>query len=86
VSTATRGRALEHKIRTDMRNAGWDVIRGASSKGEFSGMKTDLVATIKTATLNRKAGIKTGWYFQVNADGDLEVYDVAAVQAKLEKV
>jgi Holliday junction resolvase len=85
VSTATRGRALEHKIRTDMRDKGWDVIRGASSKGEFSGMKTDLVATIKTATLLRRAGIKTGWYMHIDADGNLEVFDVASVQAKLEK-
>jgi hypothetical protein len=45
MSTATKGRRLEHEVRKLFQDAGWDVIRGAASKGEFCGFKADLVAT-----------------------------------------
>lgn len=45
VSTASKGRAFEHQIRELFRSAGFDVIRGAGSKGEFCGEKIDLVAS-----------------------------------------
>jgi hypothetical protein len=85
MSTATRGRAVEHEIRKAFVAQGWDSIRGAGSKGEFAEMKPDLVFTRKTHTQLRRAGVKVGVYLQLNEDGSWEVFDVAAVQAKLEK-
>jgi hypothetical protein len=87
MSTATRGRAVEHAIRKLFREADppWEAIRGAGSKGEFAEMKPDLVFTRKTHTQLRRAGVKVGVYLQLNDDGSWEVFDVAAVQAKLEK-
>ena len=54
MSTATKGRALEHYVRTLLRNDGWDVIRGAGSKGEVAGFKADLVATKWTDQTKRE--------------------------------
>lgn len=48
MSTATKGRAFEHEIRHLLEAAGFSVIRGAGSKGEFLGEKVDLVATKQT--------------------------------------
>lgn len=84
MSTATRGRQVEHEIRKAFRAEGWDSIRGAGSKGEFAEMKPDLVFTRKTKTQLRRAGVKLGLLLQLDEQGNLEVFDVAAVQAKLE--
>lgn len=88
MSTATRGRAVEHAIRKLFREADppWEAIRGAGSKGEFAEMKPDLVFTRKTHTQLRRAGVKLGLYLQLDEDGNLEIFDTAAVQAKLETV
>lgn len=40
-----RGRQLEWDVRKLFEEAGWSVIRGAGSKGEVDGFKTDLVAS-----------------------------------------
>jgi Holliday junction resolvase len=48
MSTATKGRAFEHAIRHLFESAGYSVIRGAGSKGEFLDDKVDLVATKQT--------------------------------------
>jgi Holliday junction resolvase len=85
MSTATRGRALEHQIRTLFRNDGWEAFRGAGSKGEFAEMKPDLVMTKHTTKLLRRAGIKFGYYIELDEHGNLDVFDVVSVQAKLEK-
>lgn len=57
MSTASRGRALEHEIREIMRQAGYSVIRGAGSKGEIDlgdgPEKMDLVCTRVTTGLDR---------------------------------
>jgi Holliday junction resolvase len=56
VSTATRGRALEHEIRKIFEAAGYSVIRGAASKGFFDSpegqIKPDLIAS-KVGTSNK---------------------------------
>jgi Holliday junction resolvase len=58
VSSASRGRALEHEIRELLRGAGYSVIRGAGSKGELDldggPVKVDLVATKITGQLERE--------------------------------
>lgn len=48
MSTATKGRRHEHAIRKILREAGYSVSRGAGSKGEFFGRKSDLIATRQT--------------------------------------
>ena len=57
MSTASRGRALEHELRALLRAAGYSVIRGAGSKGETDlgagPWKTDLLATKTTPGLER---------------------------------
>jgi len=49
MSTATRGRALEHTVRKLFEADGWSVIRGAASKGRFDSpqgvIKPDLIAS-----------------------------------------
>jgi Holliday junction resolvase len=52
MSRYTRGRSLEYEIAALFRSAGYSIIRGASSKGEFAlglndrlAFKTDLIAT-----------------------------------------
>jgi Holliday junction resolvase len=55
MSTATKGRAFEHEVIHLFKDAGFSVIRGASSKGEFYGEKVDLVATRTTAQNEYKA-------------------------------
>jgi Holliday junction resolvase len=71
MSTASRGRALEHEIRQLFRAAGYSVIRGAGSKGELDvdgqPMKVDLVCT------------KTG------RDVERTVF-VVGIQCKLKKI
>ena len=49
MSHASKGRAFEHEIRELFRSAGYSVIRGAGSKGEFCDAKVDLVASRLTA-------------------------------------
>ena len=48
-----RGRNLEWEVRKLFTDAGWDVLRGAGSKGEVAGFKTDLIAS-KTSPHNEK--------------------------------
>ncbi len=45
MSTSSVGRNLEHDIRKMFVDNGWDCIRGAGSKGEVFGFKTDLCFT-----------------------------------------
>lgn len=45
MSNATKGRAFEHEIQQLLEGAGFSVVRGAASKGEFFGNKVDLVAS-----------------------------------------
>lgn len=56
MSTASRGRSLEHEIRHMFEAAGYSVMRGAGSKGHFDSpegkVKADLIAT-KTDRLTR---------------------------------
>ena len=52
---ANKGITLEREVINLFRDAGWDVIRGAGSKGEVLGIKTDLVATKKTPYNNKTA-------------------------------
>lgn len=40
-----KGRALEYELTNALKKAGWSCVRGAGSKGEFDGMKVDLIAT-----------------------------------------
>jgi hypothetical protein len=85
VSTATRGRQVEHEIRKAFVAQGWDSIRGAGSKGEFAEMKPDLVFTRKTHTQLRRAGCKSFVVVMQDEEGNWALYDGVAVQAKLEK-
>lgn len=45
-----KGRALEYKVKELFKAAGWDVVRGAGSKGEVDGFKVDLVASKRGRT------------------------------------
>lgn len=51
MSKYSRGRALEYDVAETLRADGWQIIRGAGSKGEFAfpdapdGVKSDLVAS-----------------------------------------
>lgn len=49
MSTATRGRALEHTVKKLLEADGWSVMRGAGSKGHFDStagqVKCDLIAS-----------------------------------------
>ncbi len=49
MSSATRGRALEHSARKMLEADGWSVMRGAGSKGHFDSVegkvKPDLIAS-----------------------------------------
>ena len=51
MSTASRGRALEHEAKKMLEADGWSVMRGAGSKGHFDSVdgkvKPDLIATKK---------------------------------------
>lgn len=57
MSTATKGRALEHSVRKLLEADGWAVLRGAASKGKFDCaegiVKPDLIAS-KRGTSNKK--------------------------------
>lgn len=63
-----RGRALEHEIRTALRNAGFAVIRGAGSKGTFDrpcehcgkGLKVDLVGSKRTNKSTKEVWLVLG--------------------------
>jgi len=46
MSTAVKGRTFEHYTRNVWEREGFDVIRGAASKGGVFGFKTDLLATL----------------------------------------
>ena len=48
-----RGRNLEWEVRKLFEDAGWDVLRGAGSKGEVAGFPTDLIAS-KSSPRNDK--------------------------------
>ena len=49
MSSASRGRALEHEVRAMLEASGYAVIRGAGSKGRFDSpngeVKADLIAS-----------------------------------------
>jgi Holliday junction resolvase len=54
MSTAHVGRAFEYEIRNLFRDAGFSVVRGAGSKGEFCEEKVDLVASRLTRAKDQK--------------------------------
>ena len=55
-NTAHKGRRLEHEVRKMFMDAGWNVMRGAASKGMFAGFKADLVVTIPSRKWTRPTG------------------------------
>jgi len=57
MNTAQKGAALEREIRQLLQGAGWSVIRGAASKGEFLNWKADLVASKATDHTQREVWI-----------------------------
>lgn len=52
MNTAAKGRRFEHELRHLLEANGYSVTRGAGSKGEFFGMKVDLIATKETRDTN----------------------------------
>jgi len=55
MSNYSAGRTLEYEIKSLFESAGWDVMRGSSSKGDVLGMKADLVASKFTDKIRRTA-------------------------------
>lgn len=53
---ANKGIVFEREIVKLFRDNGYDVIRGAGSKGEVFGIKADLVAT-KSTVKNKKTAV-----------------------------
>jgi len=49
------GRALEYEVKQIFTDAGWDIMRGAGSKGDVFGMKADLIATKQTGNKKKTA-------------------------------
>lgn len=45
MSNYSKGRAFEYEIKKLLEDAGFDVIRGSSSKGRLAGIDCDLVAS-----------------------------------------
>lgn len=54
MNTAHKGRALEHQIRHLLEADGWQVIRGAGSKGAVLDWKADLLASKWTDQTKRE--------------------------------
>jgi Holliday junction resolvase len=52
VNRAHKGRRFEHEIINLLKGAGFSVIRGAGSKGEWRGQKVDLVFSKTTEQTN----------------------------------
>jgi Holliday junction resolvase len=48
MNTARKGRAFEHEIINLLKSAGFSVVRGAGSKGEWRGQKVDLIFSKET--------------------------------------
>lgn len=48
MSNYSRGRELEYEVKKLFEEAGWSIVRGSSSKGNFADMKPDLIATRET--------------------------------------
>ena len=48
MNTARKGSRFEHEIINLLKGAGFSVIRGAGSKGEWRGQKVDLVFSKET--------------------------------------
>jgi Holliday junction resolvase len=48
MNTARKGRRFEHEIINLLKGAGFSVVRGAGSKGEWRGQKVDLVFSKET--------------------------------------
>lgn len=57
MNTARKGRALEHSVRALLEADGWQVIRGAGSKGMVADWKADLLATKWTDQTKRELWI-----------------------------
>lgn len=49
------GRSLEYELKALFEAAGWEVLRGSSSKGNVLGFKADLVCSRWTDTIKRTA-------------------------------
>lgn len=57
VSNYSGGVAFEREIINLLREAGFSVIRGAGSKGEWNGMKIDFIASKKSPTKEYELGV-----------------------------
>jgi len=55
LSNYSSGRSLEYELKALFEGAGWEVMRGSSSKGNVLGFKADLVCTRWTNTIKRTA-------------------------------
>lgn len=54
-----QGVAVEYEVKKLFERAGWSVIRGAGSKGQWVDFKPDLIATKETAQCYKEVGIVT---------------------------
>lgn len=54
------GVAVEYEVKKLFESAGWSVIRGAGSKGQWADFKPDLIATKVTGKSQKEVGIVTG--------------------------
>lgn len=57
MNTAAKGRRLEHEVRTILEAQGYQVIRGAGSKGQVLDWKADLLASKWTDQTKREVWI-----------------------------
>jgi len=71
LSNYSSGRSLEYELKALFEGAGWDVLRGSSSKGNVFGVKCDLIATKKTGKIKRTAYMRAynilGWMVTIQA-------------------
>lgn len=57
MSAYSDGARLEREIRKLFEAAGWDVVRGAGSKGKLAGYDCDLIASKRTDGMLRECGM-----------------------------
>lgn len=80
-STAVTGRNLEYDIKQMFKEAGWDCIRGAGSKGEVFSFKTDLLFTRTRTRYTDQVFMEIRSY----EEQDGSVSDLVSVQCKRKK-
>lgn len=57
MSNVSRGHDLEREIISIFRDAGWDCVRAAGSKGKLVGIDCDLIASRFTRTDKRECAV-----------------------------